>query len=174
MILVQDQEKARHWRYYLLLEAELARTLQVIEPDPANFGVFGLDLARQLVGFCSQFEVVAKLWSAQEAGKFPRGNIEEIRTALASFRPKYRDAKAVVMWRSEELVPFAAWEANKPPAWWTAYNKVKHDPARQLEGATLANVISAAAALLLVTEEYVGADNCIHGPGVLLADWPLP
>jgi hypothetical protein len=38
---------------------------------------------------------------------------------------------------SEVLVPFASWDKDTPPAWWTAHNKVKHRRHEHFEQATL-------------------------------------
>lgn len=172
MVLVGDPDKARHWRYFLLLESALNEALQVVEPDPANFEAFGLDFARQLVSASSQFEVVARLWCEQEASECHIHNIGDLYSALRSFRPSFNSAYAAVLWRPEKLYPFEGWERNKSPAWWTAYNKVKHDPAQQIRSASLGNVLSSCAALGLVTREYVGED-AIHTNRVFWLQWPI-
>lgn len=169
-MLVDDPEKARHWRYFLLLEEAVGRVLEVVEPDPRNFGVFGIDLARQLLSNSAQFEVVARRWCQQEAPKLPAGDIHEIYRALLSFQPKLAIATANVLGRNEELLPFEKWADGTPPKWWTAYNKVKHDPAQQLASATLENVLLSCAALGLLTQEYVEG-NAIHHNRVFWLDW---
>lgn len=173
MVLVEDADRARHWRYFLLLESALNDALQVVEPDPANFDTFGVDFARQLVAASSQFEVVSRLWCKEEAPEHRINNIDSLYAALRSFRPSLRLAYAAVLWRTEKIYPFAEWEVHHAPPWWTAYNKVKHDPARQMRDASLANVISSCAALGLVTKEYVGEANAIHANRVLWLQWPI-
>lgn len=172
MVLVKDPDKTRHWRYFLLLESALNSALQVVEPAPANFNTFGLDFARQLVAASSQFEVVTRLWCKQEAPDCRLNGIGSLYSALRSFRPSFHQAYAAVLWRTEKIHPFEGWESKKPPSWWTAYNKVKHDPARQIQDASLGNVLSSCAALGLVTQEYVGED-AIHANRVFWLQWPI-
>lgn len=172
MLLVNDPEKARHWRYFLLLEEDLDRALRVVEPDPTNLGVFGLDLARQLVGVCAQFEVVARLLCGERVPNAPVRKIGEICSTLLQIEPKLLQAEAWILWRTDRLRPFDSWQPSQPPPWWSAYNKVKHDPAKQLANATLRNVLNACAALGLVTQEYVG-ESAIHANRVFWLEWPF-
>jgi hypothetical protein len=173
MALVEDPDKARHWRYFLLLESALNDALRVVEPDPVNFATFGLDFARQLVSASSQFEVVARLWCKEQAPEHRISGIGDLYFALQSFRPNIQSAYAAVLWRTEKVHPFEGWERDRPPTWWTAYNKVKHDPAQQIRSASLGNVLSSCAALGLVTLEYVGEANAIHRNRVFWLQWPI-
>jgi len=169
---VSDEGKARQYRYFLLLENELARILRVIEPEASNLKVFGLELARLLVSSCAQFEVVAKLFCAERAAGVGTDGIDQICAALSTASPRFRDAQAFVLWRTERLSPFRDWQPGQTPAWWQAYNKVKHDPALQMPRATLENVLNAVAGLGLLTQEYVG-DDCMGNLEVFWLEWPI-
>ncbi|HEX4962622.1 MAG TPA: hypothetical protein VF173_17430 [Thermoanaerobaculia bacterium] len=170
--MVEDIEKARHWRYFLLLEADFERSLRFVEPAPENAGTFSLEFLRQLLSACAQFEVLTRLWCEERAAPGSKlGNIGEIREAMFTREPYLSEAEVNLMTRNERVFPFRGWTADQPPVWWTAYNKVKHDPVKALAGATLANVRDALAALGLVAASYVGKANRIHPTRVFSIDW---
>lgn len=171
--MVEDIAKARHWRYFLMLEAEFEESLRYVEPAPENASTFSLEFMRQLLSICAQFEVIVRLWGTERAPSVKATNIHGFREALFEREPGLASAEATLMTINERILPFSEWTADQSPAWWTAYNKVKHDPTTGLTGATLANVRDALAGLALVTASYVGTDNMIHPPRVLLIDWPF-
>jgi hypothetical protein len=147
-------ELTRHWRYYLLLEAEFETALRYIEPDPSNMETFSLEFARQILATCAQFETVAKLLCERRVpGSNPKG-IKGIRTTLLSWQP-------VTGWRTRFypqnalLSPFSDWTDEASPPWWLAYNKIKHEPAAYVQLATLGNALNSLAAVGLVTIAYL-------------------
>ena len=150
-----DPDLTRHWRYYLLLEAELETALRYVEPHPDNANTFSLEFGRQLLAICAQFETIAKLYCAQgSSGAAPRG-INQIRECLATTSRGLQRWRTRFYPRNELVAPFATWTRTATPPWWVAYNKVKHEPVKNVHHATLEHVISALAAVGLVTLAYL-------------------
>jgi hypothetical protein len=167
-----DPEVARHWRYFLLLQEEFARALEFVEPDPRNKDVFSLESARQLVAIGAQFETIARLFCEFKGVRLPRrANIEDLRQGLLKLRPDIGKAEAPFLPRNETLRPFANWTTKSKPAWWTAYNDLKHNPARHLDSATLLNVRDSLAALGLLTVLYAGLENTAQPRNLFLFTW---
>ncbi len=48
------------------------------------------------------------------------------------------------------LQPFCGWTRGKPPAWWSAYNKVKHSEYKHAEEGNLQNATNAVAAVEII------------------------
>jgi hypothetical protein len=160
--MIANANKARHWRYFLLLEAEFETTMSFIEPVPQNDGVFSLQLAKQLLTICAQFETICRLRVAETNPGSPANNINDFYTELLQEKPHLNNAWAMLLTTKERICPFASWKVNSPPVWWTDHNKVKHDPSIQLEKGNMANVRFALAALGILTHYYVGKGSRIH------------
>ena len=155
-----DPETLRHWRYFLILEDEFAHALRFVEPHASNNHVFSLEFVKQLIAICAQFETVARLYSVFKLPLQPPpagDGIQNLRQCLLQVHADLREAKAVFRLRNEDLHPFHSWDAQSPPPWWTAYNRVKHDPSAHASAATLANVRDVIAGLGLLTLLFVGS-----------------
>jgi len=147
-------ELTRYWRFYLILESELETALRFVEPDPDNCDTFSLEFARQLLATCAHFETVAKLLCERQTGSRPEG-IQRIRTALLQTSPGLTAWGTRFLPLNRRIAPFANWSDLDPPSWWTACNKIKHDPAVNIRDATLSNATSALLAAGLVTVRYL-------------------
>jgi hypothetical protein len=71
-------------------------------------------------------------------------------------------ARKLVFWQDENgqavgLQPFKDWDCNqRPPEWWSDYNKVKHDRIKHKKLATLKNCVDALAGLFFVIMRFAG------------------
>lgn len=151
-----DPELTRHWRYYLILESELETALRYVEPHPDNARSFSLEFARQLLATCAQFETVAKLYCVQRTPGPPPSGIRGIHDHLARHWRGLSNWQTRFYPQNELIAPFATWTPKSPPPWWTAYNKVKHEPVANLRHANLENAIASVAAVGLITLSYLG------------------
>jgi len=171
---VVDPDTLRHWRYFLILENDFANALRFVEPDPRNNEVYSLEFVKQLVAIGAQFETVARLFSLFKLPAHPAptvDGIQNLRTCLLQIHSDLAEAKAVFRLRNEDLQPFRQWSSSSPPLWWTAYNRSKHDPARQAAAATLANVRDALAGLGLLTLLFVGSQDALPPQSLFDFTW---
>jgi len=149
-----DPELTRHWRYYLVLESELETALRYVEPHADNAKTYSLEFARQILTTCAQFETVARLLCSWRFHQSPRGiqqvlsHLNEIWPGLAGWRTRFYP-------QNEVVAPFAEWTSSKMPSWWLAYNKLKHEPTKNLPFATLTVAVQSVAALGLTTLHYL-------------------
>ena len=146
-----------HWRYFLPLEREFNDSLRYVEYTSAQLTVYSFEFARLLLISCSELDVVFKV----ACGRIAQNASADSMGQYFSFLDAKYDlaAERVRLDRySEVLVPFASWDKDRPPAWWTAHNKVKHRRHEHFEQATLGNALHALAGLfvanLLVLNEY--------------------
>ena len=153
MSLAEDPEKLGYWRYFLLLEAELENILRFIAPDPRNRDTFSIEIARQVLSVCAQFEVIARLLAGPGA--------ERAHTLQDVYKILIPNATGLNSWgvtflpRNERVFPFTDWGPGSTPAWWTAYNAIKHRPFARPENASLRNLIPALGGLGLLTTRYL-------------------
>lgn len=119
-----------------MLEAEFETTMTYIEPVPENDRVFSLQLAKQLLAICAQFETICRLRVAETNQESKARKIDGFYLELSKEKRHLKNAWAMLLTTNERICPFADWTETSPPPWWTAHNKVKHDPSIQLEKET--------------------------------------
>jgi hypothetical protein len=163
----------QHWRYFIALEREFTETLRYVEYTPNQQSVFSFELARLLMLACSELDVVFKVACATVA---PNASPDSIGAYFECLSKKYRlvSEEVRVDRYSEVLKPFDGWTKDHPPAWWSAYNKVKHRRHEHFELASLKNTIHALTGLfvgnLLALNELGLISNVFDGPILLGRD----
>jgi hypothetical protein len=117
--------------------------------------VFSPRLSELLIRICSQIDIFFRNWNAVQSknpkmhiDKLQFGNYKAIDMILDD-----KDNKIKIIYTDEILIPFNNWKINDP-AWWTAYNHVKHNGFDHKTEGNLFNVIESLSALFLL--------NCIH------------
>lgn len=163
---VANPNKARHWRYFLLVEAEFETTMGFIEPVPANDSAFSLQLAKQLLTICAQFEIICRLRIAEINPNANPRTIKDFLEELRKDKPHLHNASAMLLTTKEVIHPFKQWTQQSAPTWWVAHNDVKHNPLLQLERGNMANVRFALAGLGILTHYYVGTGSRLHESGL--------
>jgi len=112
---VEARQRARHWRYFLILESEFERVLRFIEPDEANHDTYSLELAKQLLSVASQFEVIIKLFLAERSPGHSASRMEDLREVLLQVSPHAPEIEITFLPTNETLAPFSplSWLANQ-------------------------------------------------------------
>lgn len=142
-----SQINLHYWQYFVALEADLDRTTRYVEFTKENFQTFSVEFARLLLAAGSEVDVLAKVLCEAHSLEIAPKNIDGYRKALvARFRelpwlhihvPRY----------GFHLLPWREWHDGTNPAWWRAYNDVKHERGKKFPAATLHNALSAVAGL---------------------------
>jgi hypothetical protein len=150
-------DKLNHWRYFLSLESEFNDALRYVEFTPKQQEVFSFEFARLLLLTCSELDVDFKVVCSHVA---PTAEAESIGQYFTCITTKYDISKETVRLDrfSERVEPYAQWNKDTPPTWWTAQNKVKHRRHEYFDQATLGNTMQALCGLfvanLLLLNEY--------------------
>ena len=144
----------QHWEYFLALDADLERTVRFIAPESANFSTYSIELARLLLGACSEIDVVAKALSAQVTPKAKREDMDDYRTAITAKYPGFATVKAAIPRYGLEFQPWADWQSGTNPAWWRSHNNVKHERTSHFPEANLENALNATAGLFVLVLYY--------------------
>lgn len=146
-----------HWNYFLALERDMEAVARFVEFSERNFAVYSIELAHLLFAAASEVDAVAKLLCKHVAPDSPCRNIDEYRgTLLRAFPGLPRDSVFIPRY-GLVFEPWSAWEEDKNPPWWRAYNDVKHQRDAHFQDATLQNALHALGALLLLTINYYAA-----------------
>lgn len=133
-----------YWKYYLTLERRLLRTEEYVAFDEFNNRTYSVEYLSLLQIICSEIDVVAKAIAMFHNPVFKNNNARiknwgfEVQQAFDDI-----DSQIVIFRGSREFRPWGNWkittainkrgqkyykytDGSASPAWWNAYNKVKH------------------------------------------------
>jgi hypothetical protein len=138
-----------HWSYYMSLEDDLIETGRYVEICEDNFDTYSTHFTRLLLAAASEVDVVAKMLCGQINPQGSYANIDDYRETIT---PKFPAIPSIVMgiqWTDIRVKPWHSWAESPPsnPAWWRAYNRVKHERNNNFKEANLCNALTAIAGL---------------------------
>lgn len=141
-----------HWRYFISLDEDLLALSRYIAFTNSNFSTHSTENARLLMAAAQECDVLMKQ-ICDRLGQ-PAGKEAEYRSVLPAHLPSLPNVEVEVLHTDENIVfkPFASYAATPAttPTWWTANNKVKHERHNRFADASLANVLEAVSALLIL------------------------
>ncbi len=145
--------KYPHWEYFLSIEDDLLRCSRYVDFTKSNFGVYSIEFARILMAASSEFDVVAKEICFRIDRDIKPKNINEYHSVISKKYKKFFDVEIIAERFSLNFRPWAAWRKSQTggvevPAWWTSYNRVKHQRADYFNEATLESAMYAVSSLL--------------------------
>jgi hypothetical protein len=139
-----------HWKHFLALEVDLHTIARYVEPAPANFDTYSIELTKLFLGAASEAEVVCRvLCTSQNLAPRP-ANIDGWRTSLHSHFPKLHTVEIFAPKFSLKFSPWASWAAGVNPVWWQHHNDVKHERHNYFARASLTNALHAMAGLYVL------------------------
>lgn len=148
-------ENDRHWMYFLSLEEDLIRLSRSIEFSERNMDVFSIETTRLFLATCSEVDVLLKTLAAPHVAKERKDlNIGDCRVALADRYPMIKEAVVSIPRFQARLSPFASWLEKRQPGWWDDHTLVKHQRYDHYAKATVSNLLSAMAGLMVVALTY--------------------
>jgi hypothetical protein len=142
------------WRAYKLIEKDLLRLFEYIEPRDDNIAVYSHRTYELLLRASTEFETNCKR-ILEVNGYSKRGDLN-IREDYSRINRSSRLAEysvSLVEWYPEPIVlkPFNEWSRGyRPLTWYRSYNDVKHDRNSNFRRASLDNVLNAIAGLYVV------------------------
>ncbi len=176
--------------YYLSLDEQVAETNRYVSIRDDNEKAYSLEYSKLLQTICGEIDVFAKaLCNLSDSDLKPKDlNIQKWGIRIQHQFPTI-ETEFVQVDGYGELKPWANWQYEycrdkndverirlkknkKTPAWWTSYNKVKHERTMlrpngslQFKKANQGNVIKSLAALYILENLYLleaGASENIH------------
>ena len=145
---VESSEKLEHWEYFLILESDLLSISRYVEFNKENYHCHSMELARILMQSCAEIDVVLKQICKRIDEKSDIGGINDYCRVVAG---DYNVCDFRVLMRRFGLAftPWSGWQCGKPPVWWSACNKVKHERHVNFQEAHLQNALNAVSALFV-------------------------
>jgi len=158
-----------HWNYLLAIERDLDELSRFVEFDEKNFDCFSIEIARILLSCGAEVDVVCKGICTAINPKSNADNIHKYRTEIKPRYPIISQFQVSLPRFGLTLIPWDEWrKADGVPAWWTGYNKVKHERHTEYDKANLKNALNALAGL------FVMAIHLIEAKGQLGELLPCP
>lgn len=170
-----------YWNYYIELEDQLLATKKYVDFDESNYKTFSVEYLKLLQATCSEIDVVGKIIAEYYDNSFKKvdnKNIQKWGMLVHNAFPEI-ETSTVSFLNDKEITPWTNWDyetyydkdnkfryrlkdGKKTPAWWTAYNKVKHERTSPYkEGKTnysranLENLILAMSALYIIEMKFI-------------------
>lgn len=143
-------------RGYHLLERDLFRLFDFVEPADANLSCYSHQLYELLLRASTEFEANAK--AILQANGYTRGHLNvndyyklQPATRLAEY------AITIPIWRGNRVFhPFDEWGTRASLSWYQAYNRVKHNRSEHFESASLENAVKAITAVFAIVFAQFG------------------
>jgi hypothetical protein len=152
-----------HWNYFLALDADLNNLSRYIEFHRDNFDCYSIEIARLLLAAASEADVVCKQLCKKINPSSQAQNINAYRKEIYPLFPSIGTFRVLLPRFGLTLWPWERWRnPNKPPLWWTAYNKVKHQRNTQFHQANLKHTLNSVAGLFVIVL-YLNREKAMDG-----------
>jgi len=144
---ITRQETLIHWNYFLSIEEDLQRLSRFVDFSEKNDSTFSLEIARILMASTAEVDVVLKKLCSAINPNSDAKSINQYYNPITNLTSDFKDFRVIIPTEKMELKPWSAWDANHPPLWWTANNKVKHERHEHFQEASLKNCLNAVSGL---------------------------
>lgn len=159
---IKRQETLIHWNYFLSIEEDLYKLGRYVDFSKKNDSTFSLEIARILMAASAEVDVVAKQLCLTIDSSSKAKNINQYHDPITNHITNFKTFKVLVPTQGLELTPWSSWQNDKPPLWWTANNKVKHQRHEHFEKASLKNCLNSVAGLYIAVL-HLYFDQAING-----------
>jgi hypothetical protein len=154
-------EPDKYVRAFLLLQNDLKRLFEYIEPTDANSSCYSFRIHEVLLRACIEVEANCKA-VLKENGyqKLNDWNISDYKKIEASHRLSAFQVKMPIWHGSSDIrTPFASWASGGSLPWYKAYNATKHDRHVNFAMASFGHAVDAVCGLLaLLSAQFVTHD----------------
>ena len=166
---IEYARKNNHWNYFLTLEQDFEVLSRYIEPCEENNSVYSIELSRLIMASTQEVDVIFKnLCGFLETDSNARSIGAYYYIIERTLNSLFTEEVSVQRF-SMTSKPFSSWDAETPPLWWTANNKIKHHRATDFNRATLKNAFNSLAGLFIITTYLVKIE--FEKTNSIEADW---
>lgn len=146
------ESPVQYIRAFLLLQEDLHRLFQYVEPSDSNLNTFSFRIHELLLRTCVEVEANCKAIllenSYSRAGNWDMTDYKKIEDShlVSSYKVKFPTWQGTMGTRA----PFAAWSTGGSLPWYSAYNATKHDRHVQFQQATFEHLTDAIAGIVVL------------------------
>jgi hypothetical protein len=157
-----------YWQYFVALESDLAKASRFVEISDDNMETYSVEFARLILCAGSEVDVLAKVLADQHGLIIMPSNIDGYREVITAKFQGFAFLSVRIPRYGRELTPWREWHEGKNPAWWRAYNDIKHERNVNFKQATLSNALNAVAGAFVLVCYICQKELC----GNLAKPWP--
>ena len=154
-------EATHYLRAFSILQADLLRLFQYVEPADANETTYSYRCLELLLRSCGEVEANCRIILEQNGyGLNQQLNMSDYRKLNPTHRLSSYQVRLPV-WTGEHAVrvPFADWATGGSPAWFKAHHGGKHNRHSEFAKASLGNVVDAVAGVVaLLSAQFITHD----------------
>lgn len=147
------------YRAFQLLELDLKRIFEFIEPTDNNLKTYSNRLYELLLRACTEVEASAKAILVANGYNCDPDDLNMKNYRLVNNATRLSEYKVTLeTWNPKPIVlhPFKTWKSTHTLEWYSAYNTVKHNRFKEYEKASLNNVINAIAGVYAILYSQIG------------------
>jgi hypothetical protein len=160
-------------RAFLLLQKDLFRIFDFIEPADTNRECYSFRIHELLFRACveieANFKAILKENGYTRTGDWNMGDYKKIELShrLSSYSVK------LPAWHGTESIrgPFAAWSRGEKLLWYDAYNDTKHDRHTAFKKANFRHMVDAVSGLIVLLSAQFENEEYSAGEWVRTVDW---
>jgi hypothetical protein len=145
-VAITTAASLQHWNYFLVLEDDLLQLSRFVD-FAGNRTTYSLEIGRILTIAAAEVDVVMKQLCKQWDHTSNSDKIGGYFRVISSTVPKFKSFRVTIPRFGLTMKPWSSWTAQKPPLWWSANNKFKHQRHTHFADATLRNCLNATAGL---------------------------
>ena len=171
------QSPAHYVRAYKIVQADLERLFEYVEPSPESLQTFSYRIHELLMRVCIEVEanfkaILTESIYSPQVDRF--GNpIYNMPIYKKLDITHHLSAYEVILpiWNGPQRVirPFEDWKSGQSISWYRAYNASKHDRHEEFKHANMKHLLNATAGLLVVLSSQFGTQDFSPGDMVLSA-----
>ena len=165
-----SQSPEHYVRAFLLIQSDLQRLFEFVEPSDTNLDTFSYRIHELLMRTCieveanfkailreNEFNPVDKKGKPRPENKWTIHDYRKVNKThhLSSYRVH------IPIWDGTESVfqPFGEWSTSQDLSWYQAYNKSKHDRQTAFRQASFKNLLSSVTGLLALLSSQFRTEN---------------
>lgn len=163
------EDGRRYIRAALMLQADMLRVFEFVEPAQSNFNCYSFRIHELLTRACIEIEANFKAILRENGYKRPGDwNISDYRKVEAThFLSEYEVKTPDFLDPSYTFQPYLNWTESGKPVWHRAYNSTKHDRHEHFSQATLENLLGAMSALFALLASQFHTEDLSGNPDLL-------
>ncbi len=163
------EDGRRYIRAALLLQRDLLRVFEFVEPDQKNFSCYSIRIHELIIRTCIEIEANFKA-ILRENGYKKSGdwNILDYRKIEVTHHlSKYRVKVPDFVDQDFTLSPFSDWTTKPNPMWHNVYNATKHDRHKEFATADFETLLNAVGALFVLLASQFHTEDLSTGSDFL-------
>ncbi|MGQ0509438.1 MAG: hypothetical protein ACT4P9_02385 [Betaproteobacteria bacterium] len=169
-----SQSPEHYVRAFLLIQKDLQRIFEFIEPSDANLDAYSYRIHELFMRTCIEIEANFKailkenIFNPKDRAGDPRPeknwNIHDYRKINKTHHlSSYRVHIPIWSGSNSAFAPFKEWMTANDLSWYQAYNKSKHDRQLQFKEASFRNLLSSISGLLVLLSSQFGTQDFAPG-----------